>query len=287
MPAWRCVTLGVGDLDAALDLWETRFGFRRREDWLNRQALADRWSLEASRVANQALLGAPGTEHGWVRLVQFHDPDPVIRERARPWDRCAKNLDIRVDNLPARLPILEAAGCHFLNDDYSEVTAPNGTRFREMHLHAHDGINIVLLEVLDDPLPFSEQGFTGVSTLVTPVADLVAEKDFYTHRFGLDTHFHHTLEGEEVTRMIGLPDGARLDLCVLGEPGVRTGQMELIRYRGVHGQDLFPRARPPARGILDVDFSRRAPGFVCSPAGLRIAADAPAADTDPHAPSPP
>lgn len=273
MPAWRSVTVGVADMDKALALWSGQFGFVEQTDWLNTRQLARRWKLDPNEVHAVRMLAAPGTRHGWVRLVAFARPGTAVRNGARAWDRCAKNLDIHVDDLAARLPALAVAGHAIHDTDPEWVIAPNGMRFRETHLPAHDGVNLVLLELAETTRAFSTAGYSGVTTVVSIVSELEAEEVFYQSRLSLQTSFKHRLAGPEVTRMIGLPDGASLDLCLLEEPGMAHGQVELVRYNGVVGDNRFGLATPPATGLLDVDFTRKPGVAIHSPAGLRLFVD--------------
>ena len=70
--------------------------------------------------------------------------------------------------------------------------------------------------------------------------------------------------------MIGLPPGAALDIKILGGDA-HMGQLEIIAYEGVDGEDRYPRTRPPARGILEIEVG---PGpwstGARTPAGLRV-----------------
>ncbi|MFN2168802.1 MAG: hypothetical protein ACK2U9_21425, partial [Anaerolineae bacterium] len=144
--------------------------------------------------------------------------------------------------------------------------------FREIHLPAHDGVNVVLIQVLGKELPFNEKGFAGIGALVTTVGDVDAEAAYYRDRFALDELARHRLQGPEIERMIGLPSGSGLDVRILGDADKPFGQMELITYTGVAGDDLFPRAKAPATGILAVDFGTAgAAAPAVSPAGFRVA----------------
>lgn len=274
MCAWRRVIVGVADLDAALGLWRDRFGLEQlAADAAEATSLAQLLDTATADIARAVRLRTPGAAHGHLELVQFVDPGDPVRRGARAFDACPKNLDVYVDDLPARLPGLRASGLRFATPDYSEVTAPNGLTFREIHLPAHDGVNIVLIQVLGKALRFTPQGFAGIGALVTTVDDVDGEAAFYADEFGLEELAHHRLSGPEVERMIGLPPGSGLDIRILGEATKPLGQMELITYTGVAGEDLYPRAVAPATGILAVDFGpgtdRGKTRF--SPAGFRVA----------------
>ena len=255
LSSWTAVTVGVADLDEALGLWVGDFGFvvagrRAGPD----ASLASLWSIDADDIARQALVRTPGSTLGMLHLVEFVDPDPPVRAGARVFDAVPKNLDVYVTDMPARLKALAAAGRAFRNDRYSEMTAPNGVTFREMHMPGHDRINVVLLEILGGGMSVPGGDFAGVGPLILIVDDAAAEKAFYREIIGLDLLSDNLLEGAEVEKMIGLPPGAALDVSIWGKKRRPFGQIEIIDYRGVEGGNLYPRARPKSLGILHVAY---------------------------------
>jgi len=258
MSAWSSVTVGVADLDEALNLWVGEFGLqliaqREGED----PDLARLWVLEPADIARQALVGTPGEESGHIHLVEFNEPGPAVRAGAQVFDLCPKNLDIYVRDLPERHRELQAAGRQFHTAHYSELTAPNGVRFREIHMPSHDRLNVVLLELLDAELPFTDSGYAGVGPLVLTVDDAEREKSFFSNIIGLDKLSDNILGGPDIEKMIGLPSGAALDVSIWGKSEEPFGQIEIVEYRGVEGADLYPRARPKSRGILHIAYTVR------------------------------
>jgi catechol 2,3-dioxygenase-like lactoylglutathione lyase family enzyme len=149
---------------------------------------------------------------------------------------------------------MQADGYTFRNAEPSEVTAPDGTRFREIHLHGHDELNIVLLEVIGKEMDFSEQGFAGVGPLITIVGHAPSERAFYANVMGFDMLNDNLLEGPEIERMIGLPPGSGLDVSIWGDAGEPLGQIEIIEYRGAKGSNLYPITVPTQLGILHVSY---------------------------------
>jgi catechol 2,3-dioxygenase-like lactoylglutathione lyase family enzyme len=253
---WTSVGVGVADLDQALELWSGTFGLEILEQRDGDDPeLASLWGLSPGDIERQALLGTPGASHGLIHFVQFNDPGPAVRDGAEDFDSCPKNLDIYVHDLPLRVEELKARGWTFRNERHSEVTAPDGTKFREIHMPGHDGINFVLLEVIGKDLPFTQQGYAGVGPVITIVADARLERSFYREVMGLDLLNDNILEGPEIERMIGLPPGVALDVTIWGAHGESLGQMEVIEYRGVDGKDLYPLAVPKQRGILNVTYA--------------------------------
>ena len=254
-PSWNSVSIGVADLEQALELWVEALGFETADVHGGDDAdLARLWGLEPGDIARQALLRTPGQSAGMMHLVQFSRPQPPVRLGAEVFDLCPKNLDIYVSDLPARHRELLARGFRFRTQQFSDVTAPNGVRFREIHMPSHDEINVVLLELLGAELPFNELGYAGVGPLITIVDDASEEKLFYSNILELDILSDNLLEGKEIEKMIGLPPGSALDVSIWGRQGHPLGQLEIIDYRGVEGRNLYPRARPPALGILHVSY---------------------------------
>jgi catechol 2,3-dioxygenase-like lactoylglutathione lyase family enzyme len=191
---------------------------------------------------------------GMLHLVEFDQPGQAIRDNAQAFDLVPKNLDIYVRDMPTQVAALKAAGQTFRNENYSEVTAPDGTVFRELHMPSHDAINIVLLEVLGKELPFTPQGFAGVGPLICIIADAKTERAFWADVMELEILADNILEGPEIEKMIGLPPGSALDVSIWGAEGESMGQMEIINYRGTKGSNLFPTAVPKQRGILYVTY---------------------------------
>lgn len=255
MASWQHVTVGVADLDSALDLWVGKLGFEilaRSEG--SDPGLAQLWSLQPADIARQAIVRTPGEQHGMLHLVQFVDPDPPVRAGAEVYDLVPKNLDIHARDLPARFAELKASGEVFRNDSPSEITTEGGLTFREIHMKGHDDTNIVLLESEGEQLPYSPQGFAGVGPVITIVPSASAEKAFYVDVLGLEILSENILNGPEIERMVGLPPGAGLDVSVLGHEEEHFGRIEIVDYQGVDGTNLYPKARPKALGTLHVSY---------------------------------
>jgi catechol 2,3-dioxygenase-like lactoylglutathione lyase family enzyme len=214
--------------------------------------LAQFWGLDPEGVAEQVLLRTPGVSEGGVHLVRFHAPGAAVREDATPTDLVPKSVDIVVSDIDARYRELTAAGYRFR----SAVGTMKSERvtFREAHMLASDGLNLVMLEVLGAHEPVSERGFGVAPQIVVITPDNERESAFLKSALGLAPISHSRFAGPEVERTIGLPPGAALDVRILGDPQRHYGRLELVQYEGVKSRNLYPRARPPARGMLSVTY---------------------------------
>lgn len=255
MNSWTSVTVSVKSIDLALDLWVKAFGLDVEKDISGADTqLAALWDIPAGDIKRQVLLRTPGSQHGKIHLVEFDQPGEAVRDGANVFDKVPKNLDVYVSDMPTRLEELKTAGYQFSQDTYSEITAPDGTLFREIHMPSHDAVNVVLLEVPGKELPFTAQGYAGVGPLITIVGDALSERKFYENIIGLNMLNDNILEGPEIERMIGLPSGSSLNVSIWGNEKDALGQVEVIEYRGAQGNNLYPRTVPKYRGILRITY---------------------------------
>ncbi len=253
--AWHWVSIGTADMEAALDFWVGRLGFEcvaRAEG--DDPGLREHWGLADRQIARQAMVRSAGAENGGMHLVEWDAAADSVRAEAQVFDLCPKNLDIYVDDLPARMAQLVDQGVVFRNEYYSEAVSPDGVHFREIHLAGHDDINIVLLQVIGSDTPIPPTGFSGVGPLVCIVREPTEEKRFYEQVVGLKLSHDNILAGPDIEQMIGLPAGCALEVSIWAEPGQPLGEVELVTYQGTDGADLYPRARPGARGVTHLNW---------------------------------
>jgi catechol 2,3-dioxygenase-like lactoylglutathione lyase family enzyme len=263
--AFSHVTIGVTSLAEASRFWRDNFGLEVRAKCTGPdEALAGLWNMAPSAIVGQALVATPagkdtGDHRSWatagaLHLVEFRDPQPPVRQGAKVYDRLPKNLDLYTVDLPTRYGELAAAG-HRFRAGWSEMRAGSDL-FREVHLPGHDEINVVLLEVIGPgyATPMTSQGYAGIGPLVTIVGNADAEASFYREVLGMATTLELALTGPDIERTVGLPPGAGLKIRVFGDPAEPLGRIEIIEYQQVEGEDLYPRARPPATGILHMNF---------------------------------
>jgi catechol 2,3-dioxygenase-like lactoylglutathione lyase family enzyme len=272
--AFSHVTLGVAHLDEAAGFWQRNFGLDVRDRREGPDAAVARlWGIAPERITRQAIVATPTGGGGWaaagnLHLVEFTDPLPPVRRGAQAYDRLPKNLDLYTVDMATRYAELESAGIRF-RARWAEMAAGQHV-FREVHLPGHDEINVVLLEVLGPgyTTPLSPKGYAGIGPLISIVGDGAAEVRFYRDVLGMTTTLELLLTGPDIERTVGLPSGAGLRLQVFGDPHEPLGRIEVIEYQQVRGEDLYPRAMPPATGILHVTY--RVPDL--APLRARLAA---------------
>ena len=245
--------VGTADLDGEIRLWVETFGLSAGQAREGPDSDLERlWNLPPGGIRQQAVVGLPGESTGRLHLVEFSEPEACVRDGARPFDLCPKNLDVRLTGMHERYAELVASGWEMGSDP---VRMPLDTmEVYEVQLRGPDFTNLSLVEVVGEELPFTQQGYVAVTQVVGTNPDNPSERDFFEDVFELRHLDYHLFEGPEVERMVGLPAGAKLDMHILGDPADPLGRIELVQYVGVEGADLYPRARPPACGFLGVAF---------------------------------
>ena len=247
------VVVSVADMDQALGLWVNRFGMRivrRREG--HDPGLAALWGMAPDAIIDQVLLLTPGANQGGIHLVRFKLPGKAVRDGAAPTDLVPKSVDIFVREIHKRYDELTAAGYKF--------RSPVGTmqagdqKFFEAHLSAQDGLNLVLVELDGKPELTSPEGYGVAPQIVLTTSDNVRESAFFQSLMGLSQVSQSRLDGPDVEKTIGLPKGAGLDIRILGDPANQYGRLEIVQYEGVQSRNLYPLAKPPARGMLSVTY---------------------------------
>ncbi len=251
--AFAYVVISVADLDQALGLWQQRFGMElvaRRQG--TDPGLAKAWGLADGDIVDQALLRTPGMQQGGVHLLRFRLPGPPVRESAAPTDLVPKSVDIATRDIQARYDELAAAGYKFRSPVGKLVTGT--TVVREVHMPGPDAVNFVFLEVEGRPEPVSDKGYGVMPQIVAISPDNRLEKAFFETVLGLKETSYNRFAGPEIEKVVGLPKGAGLDIRIFGDPAYDYGRLEIVQYEGVKSADLYPRAKPPARGLLSVTY---------------------------------
>jgi catechol 2,3-dioxygenase-like lactoylglutathione lyase family enzyme len=240
--------IGVRNIEESLRLWRDVLGFSdSHRPAVDCRALETLWGLKTNTIDALVLLNTPSAPCGRVMLVDFAETALSVREGAQAFDLCPKNLDINVVNFHDRVAELKAAGYELRSDPV--FYSIEKLEVSEVQVKGCDDVNVVLTEIVGETLALTPRQFGGVTSVVTIVNDIKKEADFY-HRLGFGMLDSHQLKGEKIEKMISLPKGASLNMQLLGNSDHRFGRAELIKYEKASGNNLYPKAAPPAIGFF-------------------------------------
>jgi len=246
------ITIGVRSLNVAMQFWGETIGLETVQHQSGPdEELAHLWGLEPMAIASQALLRQSPDQAG-LHLVEFADPAEPVRKNAAITSRLPKNIDIYTQDLPATYEQLTRQGFQF-RSNWSETEA-DGVRFREVHMAGHDDINIVFLQILDEPMDWTDQGFAGIGALVCIADNADEEAAFHSQLLNLDMIMNNRLAGPGIETIIGLPQGSGVQVRLLGSNDDWMGRLEIIEYENLPGENRYPLAKPPALGCLHLNY---------------------------------
>ncbi len=215
------------------------------------------WQLPAAASGRELLLGNPGDESGFVRLVQLENAGPQveIRSSAMTWDTGGVfSLMTRARDLDAAFARHQAMGFSAFNDptDFDF----GGVILRNIVLRGPDGVNIAIYE-RKKPLLV---GWETISKLSAPfnamqmVRDVRAARRFYETLFGYaPVAAGSFIDPAESPNNFALPQNIATerprDYAIMAVSGSEVGRVEPMHFKGLSGRDLSARAVFPNLGV--------------------------------------
>jgi catechol 2,3-dioxygenase-like lactoylglutathione lyase family enzyme len=256
-PSWASVTVGVANLDRALEFWMGTLGFDTLASADGEDAeLATLWRILPEDIKRQALLGQPGSAQGRLHLVEFSAPGPAVREGTRVNDPGPQSLVVYARDLKTRVKEMQQAGLVFHSAEPVEASQADGIQQTGIRLGIHDEVSVILRELHGAELAFNPRGFSGIAALVNVVEFAGPEKQFLAQELGLASLGERTIEGTGLEQLMGLATGAILESSSWGATADSPGQIQLDDYSQVsRGNDLYPVAVPTQLGILHVTYA--------------------------------
>jgi catechol 2,3-dioxygenase-like lactoylglutathione lyase family enzyme len=261
--ATAVVTVGVSDLEQALELFRGLMELRVEEEFYADRTVLDAWRVRAGTKARIVELSCRGYPFGRLRLVEY-SPTPSQRVRVHagagthdgPADVGPKALDFYVAP-PARAAYerVVAAGfetrsppiLHEVGDTISEefvFWGPDGVPMLFMvgHRHAPDQLR--------DGSP--DGPFSEIATVSVVGADPDETRRFYAGVLGLKAVVdNETPEAfrDRVCELTGVPKGSRIQWLLYAAPGEASGKILVIHFGTATGRRLRERMRPGHLGF--------------------------------------
>jgi catechol 2,3-dioxygenase-like lactoylglutathione lyase family enzyme len=240
----RAVVVCVDRLDEVRPFYEDGLGFRRVDTVAGVQPAA--WGLDGP-VERGVRLAVPDPEGGAIDLIQ--GPSSVrrpLRDPDRPWDCGLLTLNVRVRDLDRALAHLRPYGAEAVSDPLAYEAG--GTSVREVMVHAPGPARLTLLQAgpAEPDAPPIEPRLATVGVVVSDlerVHALFVEGLGWTERVAID----HT--GAPFDRLLGAPDGTRLEMAVLAAGGHEDGKLEPLRIRPPQETPRPLSGRPDGTGL--------------------------------------
>lgn len=258
---WREAALSVSDIDAWITQWAPTAGheviYRGEPDPLWFKI----WQLPDSARAEEALLRNPGTESGYLRLIEFQGvAQQQMRSNGQTWETGGWfDINARVVNLDETFRALQSRGWQGFADPVSMTFGP--FKVSEWLARGPDGVVIALIERVAPPLTDWPQLKT-VSRLFNStqiVADIEASYAFYVDTLGFKVYLEMNGPSDKPgPNVLGMPhnlnDRISRRVYIVHPEGGNDGSVELIEFDGLAGRDFSTQTRPPNLGVMSLRF---------------------------------
>ena len=251
----------VSDADEWVALFEEIAGWEVLHDGVTDPALLAGWQLPDAASAREIVVGNPGTERGFVRLLQFSGVEQrQIRSNAQSWDTGGWfDVNSRILSMDQKFAELQARDWQAASDPVEFTFGPFVVR--EWLARGPDGIVVALIERVQPPLEghpnLREMGRLINATQIVP--DIAAARTFYIEKLGFKTYLDHTGASKSPgPNVLGLPHNIAAEVVrhvsIVHPDAVNEGSVELLQFDGATGADLSAQAVPPNLGVLMLRF---------------------------------
>lgn len=258
---WREAVVSVSDMRQQVQFFKQIAGWQIiSRSRLQAEQIAH-WQLPAHASGHQVLMHNPGSESGFIRLVQFEGvQQQQIRSNTQSWDTGGLfDLNVRVADMQQMFKQMQASGWQAATDPIQFKFGPFVVK--EWLSRGADGLVLALIERLQPKLegwPHLKKLSRAFNSTQT-VHDMQASLHFYRDVLGFKLYLEHKgvseAPGENV---LGLPLNAAMHheqtIYILHPEGINEGSVELISFDGIKGRDVSSLAAPPNLGLLMLRF---------------------------------
>ena len=217
------------------------------------------WGLDAKTPARYLLMGNPGTDSGWLRLLDIQAPQrQQMRSNDQSWDTGGIfDLNMRIRNMEQVFSALQARNWQAASD-------PVEFQFGQFHVkewivRGPDGVRLALIERIAPTLEGWPhlKGFSRSFNSTQIVSDMDASLRFYRDILGMKTYMeHHGASRSKGPNVLGLPHNLATEVVrhvyILHPEGVNEGSIELLSFDGASGADFSAEAWLPHLGIASL-----------------------------------
>ncbi len=262
---WLMATASVSDLDQTARFFREIGNYETVFRGALDQAEIVSLDLPSGASGEVLTLKAPGSDAGFVRLIQFEDAGRKVPTRpgARAWDTgCFWSFMVRANDLESIYDDAIAMG--WGTETPIAPLSFNGSELSIVVFKGPDGLQVQAYERLNRPIP---EGFTPFERLSRPfnimqmTRDREAVRTLMEDVLGFDRVWYGPpyTDEEPVLMPLGIPQNLTTSIPYMA--GIFTpqtqqlyGRMEYIEIDGLEGFDHADRCRAPNLGWLSVTY---------------------------------
>lgn len=233
--------------------WEVRETGSVDDGWLSL------WGVE--RAATYTVIGNPGTERGFIRLIEFEgEPGDFIRPNGQSWDTGGLfDFNMRVADMDATRRNLMDAGWTGASEPIQFSFGPFVVK--EWLPRGLDGVRLAVIERVQPPLEGwpNMKKFSRAFNATMVVTDIEDARRFWRDGMGFRSYLDHKASSKTSgPNVLGLPHNLATeivrDVSILHPNGENEGSIELLAFEGARGSDFSGRTDMPNRGLARLRF---------------------------------
>lgn len=238
------------DAKPLLDLYTGPLGFTLTEhaDLPQPESWRARWGVTRSGPLHAWVLGKPGSNGGWLRVVEDRSA-PASRDLASISIAGPHALDFYVRDMSALHASMAADGARFRSPPQEYTLFGADFTVRECLLEAPLGLVHALVDYLpaqhrcvlsDDPAARVSE----VAAVVQVVPDVDEALALLTGVLGASVYLDQTFSGPQIEQLMALPPGTQFRMALTRGPRRRNARLELIQQTPASASPCQPAPEP-------------------------------------------
>ncbi|MGK7892603.1 MAG: VOC family protein [Xenococcus sp. (in: cyanobacteria)] len=248
------ILIGVENLDESVKFFQYYLGMSVVADYLlDSVTISQLWNLPSRTAHAVALKNDEQTT--LLELIEWQpNSSKLIRTPGNTIDYGLFTIAFRTKDVDATYHRFKQQGYQFICPPITYTFSLGPVTVKEAIMLDPNGIPIVFLERLSEPIPELTGDFGMMLDTSQIVADIDEAKNFYDDILGLTTIFDQVLPPGMIDDILNFPQGTESRMAFLTQPGSKTPLLELIQS-SVEGKYLSDIAKPPNLGLFAIAFA--------------------------------
>ena len=258
---YKEAVFSVSDIDGAVKFYQNVAGWDILSEGYIPREILNSYALKKNVTAKEVVMGNPGSERGFIRLVNFEGVNQVqIRPNAQSWETGGIfDVNFRVLDMEKKYKELQQYNWQSMSDPVEFSFGP--FIVKEWIPRGPDGIVFAMIERVQPTLEGwpNLREMSRIFNATQVIDDMEEAKDFYIKKLGFQTYLEHNdVSAKEGPNVLGLPHNLTTEISrevfILHPNGANEGSIELLKFYGANGRDFSKLAVPPNLGILMLRF---------------------------------
>ncbi len=248
------ILLSVSDLNQSVKFFQDNIGMSVVADYLlDPVTINQLWNLPF-RTAHVVTL-KNDEQTTLLELIEWQpNSGKSIRTPGNTTDYGLFTIAFRAKDVDAAYRRFKQQGYQFICPPITYTFSLGPVTVKEAIMVDSNGIPIVFLERLSEPIPELKGDFGMMLDTSQVVADMEEAKNFYADILGLTTIFDQVLPPGMIDDILNFPQGTESRMAFMTQPGSKTPLLEFIQS-SVPGKSLSDVAKPPNLGIFAIAFA--------------------------------